>query len=41
MVKDTDLDEYEYSSYGIGFDARSDVSLSNGKKVAVFGVGNS
>ena len=41
LTRNADPNKDWYSSYGIGFDARSDVSLSNGKKVAVFGVGNS
>ena len=37
------MDKYEYSGFGIGFDARSQFYLSNGewgKNVAIYGVDN-
>ena len=45
LIKNTDLDKYSYSGYGIGFDSRSLSSFPNfnwGKNVAAFfGVDNS
>ena len=43
VTKNADKDIYGYSSYGIGFDAHSYFSLSNGefgKNVIIFGVDN-
>ena len=43
-LKNANSDKYGYSSYGIGFDARSQFSLpggSQGKNVITFGVYNS
>ena len=39
LAKNADLDKYIYSSYGIGFDSRSEFSLpdsSVGKNVIIF-----
>ena len=41
LTKNPDPDNYKYSSYGIGFDARSEFLLpdgSMGKNVVIFGV---
>ena len=40
LTKNADPDKYKYSSYGIGFDFRSEFSLSDGsygKSVITFG----
>ena len=40
LTKNTDLDKYKYSSYGIGFDYRSEflyTDRSFGKNVIIFG----
>ena len=39
LTKNTDLDKYKYSGYGIGFDSRSDFSFTSenfGKKCQYF-----
>ena len=44
FTKNTDLDKYSYSGYGIGFDSRPPCSGPNfnwGKSVVILGVGNS
>ena len=41
LTKNTDIDKYQYSSYGIGFDRRSNFSFPNGgfgQNVIIFGV---
>ena len=41
LTKNTDIDKYQYSSYGIGFDRRSNFSFPNGgfgQNVINFGV---
>ena len=38
LTKNTDLDKYGYSGYGIGFDARSWLDGSLGKNVIILGV---
>ena len=40
LAKNADLDKYIYSGYGIGFDSRSELSISDGsvgKNVITFG----
>ena len=44
LSKNTDLDKYGYSGFGIGFEARSQFSWPHGswsKNVVIFGVDNS
>ena len=43
MTKHTDIDQYKYSGYGIGFSRRDEFSFSNGygKNVIIFGVDTS
>ena len=44
LIKNANPNKYGYSSYGIGFDARSQFSLPDGswgKNVIIFGVNNS
>ena len=41
MTKNADIDKYEYSGYGIGFDRRSSFSFpsgGSGQNVIIFGV---
>ena len=41
LTKNTDIGKYQYSSYGIGFDRRSNFSFPNGgfgQNVIIFGV---
>ena len=41
MTKNADIDKYEYSGYGIGFDRRSSFSFSGGgfgQNVFIFGI---
>ena len=41
LTKNTDIEKYEYSGYGIGFDRRSSYSLpvgGYGQNVLIFGV---
>ena len=41
LTKNTDLDKYKYSGYGIGFDSRSEFLFTDesyGKNVIIFGV---
>ena len=41
LAKNADPDQYVYTSYGIGFDSRSEFSLPDctmGKNVIIFGV---
>ena len=41
MTKNTDVDKYKYSGYGIGFDRRSSFSFPSGgfgQNVLIFGV---
>ena len=41
MTKNADIDKYEYSGYGIGFDRRSSFSFPSGgfgQNVLIFGV---
>ena len=41
MTKNTDIDKYKYSGYGIGFDRRSSISFPGGEfgqNVLIFGV---
>ena len=40
LTKNADLDKYKYSSYGIGFDSRSEILFTDGsfgKNVTIFG----
>ena len=41
LTKNADIDKYEYSGYGIGFDRHGSFSFGNGvcKNVIIFGVG--
>ena len=41
LTKNTDIDKYKYSGYGIGFDRRSNFSFSSGgfgQNIIIFGV---
>ena len=40
LTKNTDIDKYGYSGYGIGFDRETSFSFGNdiGKNVIIFGV---
>ena len=40
LTKNADINKYEYSGYGIGFDRKASFSISNeiGKNVIIFGV---
>ena len=40
LTKNTDIDKYKYSRYGIGFDGKEFYSIGNeiGRKVIIFGI---